>query len=352
MSLGIHQVLGGAGPWDAITNHALEAREVIRSMGYRSEIFADNRHISIAVAHEVHPHDAWPILCEPRDAAILHYSIDSPAFVMALDHASTIGMHYHNVTPPELLWRDAPGVALQCKTGIQGLRRISPRIGHAAAVSHFNADEMREAGFADPAVIGILRSDLPRATRRRMNGRRTRMLFVGRGIPNKRQDALILGLAALDDAGVDAELHLVGGWGACRPYLERCTRLAEDLGVLERVTFTGPVDDAALAQEYADADVFVCLSQHEGYCVPIIEALAHDLPVVALRAGAVPETLGAAGLLIDDLTPSTVAEAIAIARDAAGDAFADARRAQIEAHSREATTERLRDFISELSAAC
>ena len=348
---GIHQVLGGAAPWDAITNHALAAQQVIRDMGYRSEIFADRRHLSPAIAHRVHEHHRWPGIVRPADRAIIHYSIDSPAFDLALDKADRVGMHHHNVTPPELLWRDAPAVALQCRTGIEGLARMAPRINVAAADSRFNADELVQAGYHDPTVIGILRGPLPRCVRRRPAGADgLRMLFVGRGIPNKRQDALILALAALREGGVDARLRLVGGWGACRPYFERCVRLANDLDVAASVTFLGPVEDDVLAQEYADADVFVCLSEHEGYCVPIIEAMAHDLPIVALAAGAVPETLGRGGVLIDRLQPSLVAEAVLLATDGrlAG-CLAEGRAQQMAAHSPTATAEHLRTFVKELA---
>ena len=349
--LGIHQVLGGAAPWDAITNHALAAQQVIRAMGYRSEIFADRWHLSPAIAHRVLEHHRWPGIAQRADRAIIHYSIDSPAFDLALDKAERIGMHHHNVTPPELLWRDAPAVALQCQTGIEGLRRMVPQIDVAAAVSEFNAQELRRAGYAEPRVIGILRGPLSRRKRQRDHRDQTlRLLFVGRGIPNKRQDALILALAALREAGVAAQLRLVGGWGSCRPYLERCRRLVRELDLVNDVVFLGSIDDDSLAQEYEDADVFVCMSEHEGYCVPIIEAMAHDLPVVALAAGAVPETLGRGGVLVETLQPSLVAEAVMLATDErlAG-RLTEGRAHQLAIHSPEVTAARLRKFVRELA---
>jgi glycosyltransferase involved in cell wall biosynthesis len=353
MTPGIHQVLGGAGKWDAITNHALAAQEVIRDMGFRSEVFADARHLSGAVQGRVLPHHQWNAVTHAGDAAILHYSIESPAFDVALSSGGTVALHYHNVTPPELLWRDAPGVALQCKAGLAGLRELAPRVSHPAAVSAFNAAEMRRAGFDDPSVIGILRQGLPRAGRRRHDDGRLRLLFVGRGIPNKRQDALVMTLAGLRECGVDAEVRLVGGWGACRPYRERCERLAAELDVSEHTTFLGAIGDEELAQEYADADVFVCVSEHEGYCVPIVEAMAHDLPIVALRAGAVPETLGRAGLLVDELRPSLLAEAIMIAGEpGTRNQFAPARERQLALHSPLEVPARLQGFVREIAASC
>ena len=179
---------------------------------------------------------------------------------------------------------------------------------------------------------------------------RPRLLFVGRGVPNKCQHELIMALAALGDAGVDAELRLVGSWGGSRPYFERCLRTARMLGVTDSVVVLDSLSDEDLAREYADADVFLCLSDHEGYCVPLLEAMAADLPIVAFAAGAVPETLGRAGLLLNDKSPSVVAEAVAaVLGGALAGEMRDGRGAQLAHHSREATAQRLQAFIGEFA---
>jgi glycosyltransferase involved in cell wall biosynthesis len=142
----------------------------------------------------------------------------------------------------------------------------------------------------------------------------------------------------------------VGSWGGSRPYFERCLRTARMLGVTDSVVVLDSLSDEDLAREYVDADVFLCLSDHEGYCVPLLEAMAADLPIVAFAAGAVPETLGRAGLLLTDKSPSMVAEAVAaVLGGALAGEMGAGRGAQLAHHSREATTQRLRAFIGEFS---
>ena len=351
---GVHQVVAGAAPRDAITNHVLAARAVIRSMGLRSEIFGESQHIAGALASDVLAHERWGSVAEPGDAAIIHYSIDSPAFHDIGQQAGTVALHYHNITPPDLLWPWAPRLAAQCAQGRRDLARIAGLVSRAAADSLFNAAELVPLGLEHTVVVGILRgpglADVD-PTPQVPSPVAHRILFVGRGVPNKAQDELILAIASLRQAGIDAELRLVGSWGGNRAYEERCRWLVKRANVEAHVRFLGSVDDAALAAEYRDADVFACASRHEGYCVPIIEALEARLPIVARAAGAVPETTGGAGLLLPDPPPSMMAEAIAhVLGGGLGADMARARDSQLARHSAPATEQRLRAFVTDLIA--
>jgi glycosyltransferase involved in cell wall biosynthesis len=347
---GVHQVVAGAAPRDAITNHVMAARAVIRSMGLRSEVFAEPRHTASSLSADVLPYERWDGIAESDDIAVIHYSIDSPAFTYVAARAGGVALHYHNITPPALLWPWAPALAVQCAQGRTRLAQIAASAMAAAADSEFNARELRAVGIAEPSVIGILRGPglaevAPAA--RAPGSTAQRILFVGRGVPNKAQDELILAVASLRQAGVDAELRLVGAWGGNRAFEERCRWVAERAGAEPYVHFLGSIDDAALAAEYRDATVFACASRHEGYCVPIIEAMAAGLPIVARAAGAVPETTGEAGFLLDDPTPSEMAEAMALVIDGAlGHRMREGRGAQLAHHSADATEARLREFVA------
>jgi L-malate glycosyltransferase len=348
----VHQVAAGVVPRDAISHHLLEARSVIRGMGLRSEIFADADRVHPLMLGEVRPHTAWERHTRPGDVAIVHYSIASPAFDWVLARADRVAIHYHNITPAELLWEDAPAVALECAAGRRALGGLVGRVAATAADSEFNAREMVDLGFPPPAVLGVMRQALPPAVRRpRADGGPPRLLFVGRGVPNKAQHDLILALAALRQAGVRAGLMLVGTWEGIEPYERRCRRLAERLGVDDAVAFTGSVGEAELAQAYADSDCFVCLSDHEGFCVPALEAIGADLPVVAYAAGALPETVGRAGLLLDEKQPSLVAEAVVetLGNAALARRMAEGRREQLDRFSSERLGERLRDWVGTLT---
>jgi len=350
MTAGVHQVLAGIAGRDAISNHAREAQRVIRSMGLRSEIFVDDEHISPELARTVHAHYDWSAIARPDDLAILHYSIDSPAFEHVLGQARGAAVHYHNVTPPDLLWRDMPHLAAQCRDGREHLARLAGRVVASAADSEFNGREMEAVGLPPVSVVGILRQPLDIPARKARGDGTLRMLFVGRGVPNKCQHDLILTTGALVEAGHDVQLRLVGSWGGSRSYLERCRRLVQLLGIDDEVVVLDSLDDDELAREYAEADVFLCLSEHEGYCVPLLEAMSADLPIVAFDAGAVPETLGGGGLLLSDKTPSLVAEAVvAVAGRALADTTAAGRKVQLAHHSAEATAARLTNFVEGLA---
>ncbi len=311
MSDGVHQVLAGAAARDAITIHALAARDVLRDMGLRSEVVCEADHIDPALGGQVRPHTGWDTLAEPGDAAILHYSIASPAFWDVAGRTDRLAIHYHNITPARLLWEFAPGIAIECADGRRRLGELADRVRWAAADSSFNAGELEELGFPPARVVGVMRRPSLPPPGVREDHARTRLLFVGRGVPNKAQHHLVMALAALREGGTDAELRLVGSWAGIEDYRAHCEALAAALGVDGALTITGSVDDQRLADEYAGADLFLCLSDHEGYCVPLVEAMEHDLPIVAYAQGAIPETAGRAGLLLDEKPPSLVAEAVA-----------------------------------------
>lgn len=349
---GIHQVTAGAVPRDAVTNHVIEWQRVIRAMGLRSEIFTEADHIHPNLMEVVRPHVEWDDRTEDGDIAIIHYSIGSEAFDHILATNAPAVLAYHNITPPELLWEDAPGVALECAAGRRALHGLVGRFDRVAANSSFSADELRGAGFDDVYVTGVVRPELSRGTRTRATGEPQRLLFVGRGAPNKAQHDLILATTACRELGLDVELRLVGTWEGMETYEERCRALVVRLGMEDFVVFAGSVSDEQLAGEYANADAFVCLSDHEGFCVPVIEALAADLPVVALARGAVAETVGRAGIVITDKQPSIVAEAIAMALNdpQAQERMAAARPEQLASLSSAAVRMRLANFTAAIAS--
>lgn len=345
----LHQIIAGSAPFDAITHHTLRAQEMFRSWGLRSEVVAGGVHPELA--DRIRPMSLLEEAIAPGDGVILHYSIDSPVFARATGRAGLVTMHYHNITPARMLWRHAPRVAAECAVGRRALAEYRDRVVSACADSEFNVAELRELGYLDPVCTGIFAPQLPLppATATREPGP-PRLLFVGRGVPNKAQHHLVLTLAALHEAGRPAELTLVGSWDAAPSYRRECEVLAARLGVAGHLTIAGSVSDAALGHLYRTADVFVCLSDHEGFCVPLVEAMRADLPIVAYAAGAVPETLGPAGLLLDDKAPSMVAEAVIEVLDNAGlrRAMAAARPERLDTLGPERTAARLRAWVERL----
>jgi glycosyltransferase involved in cell wall biosynthesis len=189
------------------------------------------------------------------------------------------------------------------------------------ADSAFNAAELTELGYPRTAVVPILidvaaldSTPADAATRQRLTDAKARggvdWLFVGRLAPNKAQHDVVKAFAAyrrLYDA--DARLHLVGG-SSSHQYETALTAFVSALDLDDAIEITGGVSAGALTAYYETADVYVSVSEHEGFCVPLLEAMYHRVPIVAYSAAAVPETLGDAGLLLDAKDACTVATAV------------------------------------------
>ena len=307
----IHQVVSTLSPGDAVGSHTLAVRDVLRAADLQSEVFSDD--VDPALAGAARPLDALPPPGTPGLAVLYQCSIGNEVVDRLLARPEPLLVDYHNVTPVAQLLRWAPDMAHLAGWGRGQLGDLASRAVLGIGDSSFNAADLTAAGFDRVAVVPILlkvaglRHDQPRPVAER---RGRRWLFVGRLVPNKAQHDIVLALAwyrAVHDP--DAELHLVGR-DAAPAYTAALRDLVADLGLQRAVHLMGGVDDARLAQEYGEADVFVCLSDHEGFCIPVLEAMANDLPVVAFASSALPETVGSGGLLLPGKDPATVAGAV------------------------------------------
>ena len=316
-SYGIHQVLAAASPGDAITNAALEYRDVLRRVG-PSDVFA--RHIAPGVASEVKP------LSEcGRDGSsgllVYHASIGEPVVSsFLLSRTEPIVLVYHNITPAKYFTDLDPTFAELLVLGRLELEQLRPRVVMTIAASHFNAAELEAVGYDDvrviPPVVNPFRlvQTVPDAGTLSYLDQEFHvpfLLFVGQLLPHKRPDLLVKAMhVASTYLGVDCRLLLVGQ-NRFAPYADAITLQVRELGLTDPVHLVGPVDDARLAALFRRATAFITLSEHEGFCVPLLESLAFDVPVVARACAAVPETLGGAGLLLPEAASAElVAEAI------------------------------------------
>ncbi|HEX7785418.1 MAG TPA: glycosyltransferase family 4 protein, partial [Methylomirabilota bacterium] len=238
-----------------------------------------------------------------------------------------------------------PHLAGLCYHGRRELFAFAPRAELGLGDSEFNRRELEAAGFRRTAVLPIV-LDLesyrrpPSPVVRRIYGDgRVNVLFVGRIIPNKRIDDLVRCFALYQrHLRPQSRLLLMGDYRGHERYFDRLQEMVRALGVQE-VVFTGHVDDDDLRAAYAAAHVFLCLSEHEGYCVPLVEAMAAGVPVVAYEAGAVAETLRGGGLLLREKDPATVAETLHAVLTREG-----LRRALLESQARAVEQIRRTDF--------
>ena len=301
----LHQFIAAAAPHDAVTSQAIALQDELRDRGIASAVVAE--HVHPAMADRVHRLDRYRV---PRGPALLRYSIWSKAAQAALDHHTRLGVVYHNITPAELVGPANRAVAAQCTRARRELPRIVRRSHMMVADSTFNAMELEAEGAEDVQVIPLLldlpRQELPRPVSS-MN-----VLFVGRIAPNKRIEDLI-DTAIMMGRHIRGDVHfrIIGSPAAFPGYQEALLKRVRRYGVEATVSFLGELDDAGRDREFADAGAYLSMSEHEGFCVPILEAMAHGVPVVARDAGAVRETAGGGALLVPSRDPLVAAAVVA-----------------------------------------
>lgn len=308
----LHQFIVGALPGDAITDQALLLRRWLRDGGFRSEVYAES--IDDALAGQVRSYLRYRP-AQSNELVVLHHSIGSAAVDYLLDTDVRFLLIYHNITPPRFFAGIDPGVDAQLRWGQRQLEALHYRTVLGLADSTFNERTLRAIGFPRTGVLPIALDEdqyrLPPNPRlmSHYTGGGPNLLFVGRLAPNKCQDDLIKLLYHFRRTSPAARLFLVGlSW--LDSYTLWLRGLAQDLGVADAVIFADHVSQSDLVTYYQLADVYVSMSEHEGFGKPLVESMLFDLPVVAFAAGAVPETLGGAGILFQQKDHEALAELI------------------------------------------
>ena len=310
----VHQFHSGSAVGDAITNGMLLTRSLLRQLGFRSEIYVQHRPDTLArelrLVDELPDHAGYVLL--------LHHSIGHDVLHQVLGLPAPKVLVYHNITPPEHLLE--PTLRRYAAIGREQLDTLRPFVTGALADSAFNALELRDRGF-DPVQACPLLFDVD-ALREGRDARDPAapftVLFVGRVIDSKGQLELVEAFARF--AGLfdhAARLVLVGGFGDLA-YVQSVEGAVRRLGLSGQVVLTGAVPDAVRDDWYDAADLYVSLSRHEGFGVPLVEAMARQVPVLAWSVGAVAATVGDGGELLDDPGPTAVARRmLALATDPA-----------------------------------
>lgn len=312
----IHQFVPSFAARDAIGAHTLQVRSVVQGLGIESEIYADDVHLD--VEHAARPFREFDGAGSPF--LLYQASTGSPVGRFLLGRPEPLIVDYHNITPPRFFDAWEPSVAAELSVGWKQMGDLAGRSILGLADSEVNRRDLAVLGYARTAVAPIL-LDLDRfdrtpdpAVRARLEAEKSGggadWLFVGRVAPHKAQHAVVAALAAYRRAyDANARLRLVGS-SASHSYSVALQQYIDSLGLHDAVELAGSVSAEALAAYYVGADVFVCLSQHEGFCVPLLESMHHRLPIVALGVTAVPETLADAGVVVPSPQPPLVAAAV------------------------------------------
>jgi glycosyltransferase involved in cell wall biosynthesis len=302
----IHQFHSGSAQGDAITQQMFDLQGHLRQMGHISEIFAE--HVAEGLQGRIHPIGCYA--GSNTNLLLIHHSLGYSIFDEVIGRPDDVIAVYHNVTPEKYfsdpIFRDA------IRLGREQLSLLALRAAVGVAPSNFNRREMLGVGFRRVEVLPV-RTDFSEfvPTSKETRHRSTDWLYVGRIVGNKCQHELVRAFAAyvnnFDDD--DARLVLIGDT-AREDYVGVVREEAHQLGINDRVVMLGKVSDQQLRSAYLGAGVFVSLSEHEGFGVPILEAMAADLPVLGYAAAAVPETMGGAGILLRTKEPEVVAATV------------------------------------------
>ncbi len=313
----VHQFVPALLPRDATGDHTLALRDALRDAGWDSEIYVEAAHDELA--HEATYFERYPQRAAPGDVLLYQVGTASPVADFLLGRPEPLVLDYHNVTPSSFYDGWEQHTSEKVALARRQVAALAPRAVLGIADSAFNAAELRRLGCRATEVVPILvdldgwgeRADPAEMDRlAARHGSAPVFLFVGRFSPNKAQHRLVQALWLYRQwYEPGARLHLVGP-AVTTSYADAVADLVTELGLGDAVTHAQHLTSSELAAWYRDADVFVCLSEHEGFCIPLLEAMECGTPLVAYAAGAVPATLGDAGILLESVRPSVVAAAL------------------------------------------
>jgi glycosyltransferase involved in cell wall biosynthesis len=313
---GIHQLLVSASPGDAVTDTTFAARQVLQQVG-PSHIGA--KYWDPVLDGQLLSFDQLTEQASPGDALLYHASIGEPGIVDYVQRwDGPVILQYHNMTPAAFFQGVDQTLAVRLTEGRLELAQLVGRADAAIADSHFNASELIELGYEDVRVVpllmdvqGLLDAEPTASTMHHFAYNEGPVLFfLGQLLPHKRPDLLIRAYHLLVTFHrPDAHL-VIAGPPRIPAFAEHLTRMCFELG-LPRCWITGRVPRADLVAFYRSATAFVTASEHEGVCLPLIEAMGFGVPIIARACTAVPETLGGAGVLLpDDDDPGLLCEAM------------------------------------------
>lgn len=297
----INQWVAAAHPNDAIGDHARRLQALLRGMGHESELYSLT--IDEELKDVVRPFDAPG--AREGDLTIFHYAVPSALTGAFADLRGGRILHYHNITPAHYFAPYNAGQYRLSRVGREHLARLADGVDLALGVSEYNRRELEALGFRETGVMPIA-VDTARVTtaprrpalEKILDDGLPNFLFVGRIAPNKRIDDYIrLAEQYKRYVSIEYRFVFVGRYDVVPDYYAAVRAMIVQYDMPpDRFIFTGPVPDVDLATYYRMADVYLSLSEHEGFCVPLLEAMAAGVPILAYGAAAIPDTLAGAGV--------------------------------------------------------
>lgn len=309
----IIQLLTTVSYGDAVSNDVLALHETMCKKGYEASIYAENvdPRLPSGLVRRI---KRMPKL-QDDDVILYHLSTGTDLNYKLPKYKGRKILVYHNVTPCEFFADYSPHAWKLCKKGQEGLRYLADKVEYCIADSQYNKQDLIAAGYKckiDVLPILIPFSDYDKTPnekilRRYKNDKYVNILFTGRIAPNKKQEDIIKAFYMYQKYyNQKARLFLVGSYNGMETYYHKLKNYVKELH-LDNVYFTGHIKFDEILAYYNLSDLFLCMSEHEGFCVPLVEAMKFDLPVIAYDSSAIGDTLGGSGVLLKDKNPLEVA---------------------------------------------
>ena len=308
----IFQILTTVAFGDAVSNDCLAIKKLIEGSGYKTYVYAENLDKRISDPNIRYFYKLPKI--KKDDIILYHLSTGTEINKKIKTLPGRKFVIYHNVTPPDFFVKYSGKLSKLCSDGVNQVKDLKDTFEGGMCDSQYNLDELRSYGYTCPLEVRPIlipfedyrKEPDPEVVSKMRDGVKN-VLFVGRIAPNKCQQDLISMLYAYRKMYSDPiRLILAGNPKGMEKYTAKLKTYAEALGVTD-VVFTGQISFPAILAYYSTADCFVCMSEHEGFCVPLVEAMEFKVPVLAYDCCAVPGTLGGTGILMKSKDPSLAA---------------------------------------------
>lgn len=303
---------------DAVSNDVIGMYTVLCKYDYRVQIFAENWNVSTIEIK--HISQVKSFIKKSSDILIYHYSVGWDVGLNLLQNLNCQKVvKYHNVTPPEFYENISADFTNVCRTGRKQLKSIA-NVHDTLYLSdsEYNAHELHSMGVSQESSLVVppfhhihdleyIEADfnvLDRYINLNIN-----ILMVGRLVPNKGHTTLIDAFNIYHkEYNRKSRLLIIGKEDErLKIYSNFLHEKVKALSLQESVIFTGGVSSEALKAYYLVSNIFMITSEHEGFCVPLVESMAMKLPIVAYGSTAIPHTVGKAGLVWEQPDPYLLA---------------------------------------------
>lgn len=307
----VYQVVPVFKSGDAIGNFALFIKRILDGYGISSEIYC---YENLSDLNEIHDMKDFPATCS-KDVILLHMAAENEFVEIMEAYSAQKGLFYHNITPSHFFHEFDEFAERSTEKGRVQVELLKSKVDFCITVSEYNKFELQNMGYEVPVHVVPIpfekkdydNIESEHVKEKLIDGKKN-ILFVGRIAPNKKIEDLIEAYQVYyDNYDEDVRLILLGNYNNNDKYYNY---LKEKVRSQDYIVFTGHINTEEWITYYKYADVFLCLSEHEGFCVPLVEAMAYQIPIIAYDSSAVGETLGDAGILLRDKKADVVARAI------------------------------------------